>query len=316
MNEIDAKWSVILEAVICVFCQATLLPQANTYFCRKSHPTMNYVLLGIALFLVGCGTSSTKTDRPEAETLTAPFKLPYQLNAPDENYKLPSELNEISGLSYYKDDKLLCVEDENAVAYVFDLKKKKITQNFGFGGYGDFEGIEYVNGEIWALESNGNLFRFKPESTQIGRIKTDLPEKTEVEGLGYNPKTKRLLIAVKNGKGVSDKAVYSFDLQYKVVFKDMSLNDEQLKGAGINPKTYKPSGIAVHPITGEWYMLTSAGKRLLITSRQAKIIYSEPLDPKQFIQPEGICFAPNGDLFIASEGTKKNGYILKFTYRK
>ena len=277
---------------------------------------MPYFLLVITLLLTGCGSSSTKTDKPEAGTLDPTFRLTYQLNAPAETYKLPKELKEVSGLSYYKDDKLLCVEDEDAVAYVFDTKKGKVTENFGFGGYGDFEGIEYVNGEIWALESNGNLFRFKPESTQIGRTKTDLPDKTEVEGLGYDPKTKRLLIAVKNGKGSSDKAVYSFDLLNKAVFKDMSLNDEQLKGAGIDPKTYKPSGIAVHPITGEWYILTSAGKRLLITSRQAKIIYSEPLDPKQFIQPEGICFAPNGDLFIASEGEKKKGYILKFKYRK
>ncbi|MBD2755458.1 SdiA-regulated domain-containing protein [Spirosoma validum] len=277
---------------------------------------MKYFLVASMLLLWGCGTS-TKTDRqPESGTLESNFKLPYQLSAPTETYKLPKELKEISGLSYYKDDKLLCVQDEEAVAYVFDTKKKEVTENFGFGGYGDFEGIEYVNGEIFALESNGNLFRFKPESTQIGRTKTDLPKHTEVEGLGYDPKTKRLLIAVKNGNEASDKAVYSFDLRYKVVFKDMSLNDEQLKAAGVDPKTYKPSGIAVHPLTGEWYILTSAGKRLLITSRKAKIIYSEPLDPNLFTQPEGICFAPNGDLFIASEGNKKKGYILKFPYRK
>lgn len=282
---------------------------------------MNRFIVGIAILLAGCGSSSTKTDKPEAGTLAPPFKLPYQLSAPSETYKLPKELKEISGLSYYKADQLLCVQDEEAVAYVFDTKKKAVTQNFGFGGYGDFEGIEYVNGDIYALESNGNLYRFKPsvdspESTQIGRTKTDLPKKTEVEGLGYDPKTKRLLIAVKKGKGSSDKAVYSFDLLNKAVFRDMSLNDEQLVGAGIDPKTYEPSGIAVHPITGEWYILTSVGKRLLITSRQAKIIYSEPLDPKLFHQPEGICFAPNGDLFVASEGDKKKGVIMKFAYRK
>jgi len=277
---------------------------------------MNYLWIASVLLLAGCGTSSTKTDKPKAETIDATFKLPYQLNAPVENYTLPKELKEISGLTYYKDDKLLCVQDEEAVVYVFDTKKKKVVQDFGFGGYGDFEGIEYVNDEVYVLESNGNLFRFKPESTEIGRTKTDLPKKTEVEGLGYDPKTKRLLIAVKNGGPSSDKAVYSFDLLNKAVFKDMSLNDEQLEGAGINPKTFKPSGIAVHPITGEWYMLTSVGKRLLITSRKGKIMYSEPLDPKLYRQPEGICFTPNGDMFISSEGDGKKGYILKFEYKK
>ncbi|GAB4021338.1 hypothetical protein GCM10028808_65830 [Spirosoma migulaei] len=277
---------------------------------------MNRFFLGVMLTLAGCGPSSKQNEKPEAGTLEAPFKLPYQLSKAAETYTLPKELTEISGLTYYKGDKLLCVQDEEAVVHVFDTKKGKVTKDFGFGGYGDFEGIEYVNDEVYVLESNGNLFRFAPESTKIGRTKTDLPKNTEVEGLGYDPKTKRLLIAVKNGERSSDKAVYSFDLLNRAVFKDMSLNDEQLKAAGIDPKTYKPSGIAVHPITGEWYILTSAGKRLLITSRRAKIIYSESLDPKLFRQPEGICFAPNGDLFIASEGAGKKGSILKFAYHK
>ena len=277
---------------------------------------MNRLCLSVLIILAGCNSSSKKNDKPDAEMLDASFKLPYQLSAPTENYILPKELTEISGLTYYKDDQLLCVQDEDAVAYVYDTKKKKVTDEFGFGGYGDFEGIEYVNGEIYALESNGNLYHFEPGSTEIARTKTDLPKKTEVEGLGYDPKTKRLLISVKNGKGESEKAVYSFDLLNRTVYKDMSLNNDQLKAAGIEPDTYKPSGIAVHPITGEWYVLTSAGKRLVITNRQAKIIYSEPLDPKQFRQPEGICFAPNGDLFISSEGDGKKGYILKFSYKK
>lgn len=287
---------------------------------------MNRLLLAALLLLAGCGPATKTSDKPEAGTLEAAFKLPYRLREPDERYTLPKELNEISGLTYFKENQLLCVQDEEAVVYVYDTKKKKVTKDFGFGGYGDFEGIEFVGGEVYVLESNGNLFRFTPGestsgestrgSTQVGRTKTDLPAKTEVEGLGYNPKTKRLLIAVKDGKGSSDKAVYSFDLLNRTVYKDMSLNNEQLKAAGIDPKTYKPSGIAVHPLTGEWYILTSAGKRLLITNRQAKITYSEPLDPTQFRQPEGICFAPNGDLFIASEGDGKRGYILKFSYQR
>ena len=279
---------------------------------------MKHCLFGLTLLLLGCGPSSTKTDRqPDADTVTPPFKLPYNLTAPDENVTLPSALEEVSGLTYYKDDKLLCVQDEEAVVYVYDTKKQAVVQDFGFGGYGDFEGIEYVNDEIYVLESNGNLFRFKPESSQIGRTQTDLPAKTEVEGLGYEPKTKRLLIAVKKGGGESsDKAVYSFDLLNKAVFKDMQLNDTQLEGAGIDPKTYRPSGIAVHPITGEWYVLVSAGKRLLVTNRKAQILYSQPLDSKLFRQPEGICFAPNGDLYIASEGGGKKGYLMTFGYKR
>lgn len=276
---------------------------------------------------MGCGGASTKTDqKPTSETLPPTFRLPYRLDKPDDTYKLPKKLTEISGLTYYRNGQLLCVQDEEAVVYVVDTQTGKLAGNFSFGGYGDFEGIEYVNGEVYVLESNGNLFRFAPPTSldaietnvasQIKRTKTDLPKKTEVEGLGYDPKTKRLLLAVKEGGDSSgDNTVYSFDLLNRVVFKDMQLSDEQLKQAGISPKDWKPSGMAVHPLTGEWYMLSSVGKRLLITSRQAKIIHSEPLDPALFRQPEGICFAPNGDLYVASEGDGKKGYILKFTYQ-
>lgn len=277
---------------------------------------MHRCLLSLLLFLPGCGPSSQTKNQPPAEPVESAFVLPYDLTQPTETYTLPAKLRELSGLTYYKANQLLCVQDEEAVVYVFDWAKGRVVKDFGFGGYGDFEGIEYVNGEVYVLESNGNLFRFAPESTQIGRTKTDLPDKTEVEGLGYEPKTKRLLIAVKNGKKSSDKAIYSFDLLNRTVYKDMALTDEQLTGAGIDPNEYKPSGIAVHPVTGDWYVLTSAGRRLLITNRRAKIRYSVALDANRFRQPEGICFAPNGDLFIANEAKGKRATILRFGYKK
>jgi uncharacterized protein YjiK len=279
-------------------------------------PVAKSILYAVLLLVVGCNSSPSDTKKPAAERVTAPFELPYTITQPDAEAKLPKELEEISGLTYYKNDQLLCVEDENAVVYVFDTKKQKIVKDFGFGGYGDFEGIEYVNGDVYALESNGTLHRFKPESKEISKVKTDLPEKTEVEGLGYNPKTNRLLIAVKKGNERSDKSIYSFDIRHRTVYKDNQINDLQLEEVGIKPKTYQPSGIAVHPITGEWYVLSSVAKRLVITNFEGKIKAAIPLDPKLFRQPEGICFAPNGDMYISSEGDGKKGYILTFKYKK
>jgi uncharacterized protein YjiK len=279
--------------------------------------SVHKAIMQVALLLtMSCNSSPNETRKPAVERLPTPFHLPYNLAQPDARAKLPKELTEISGLTYYKNDQLLCVEDENAVVYVFDTKKQTIVKDFSFGGYGDFEGIEYVNSDIYALESDGTLHRFKPESTEISRVKTDLPKKTEVEGLGYNPKTNRLLIAVKKGNERSDKAIYSYDIRHRTVYKDNQLNDSQLSEAGIEPGKYQPSGIAVHPITGEWYVLSSVAKRLVITSFEGKIKGTFPLDPKLFRQPEGICFAPNGDLFIASEGDGKKGTILTFRYKK
>ena len=180
---------------------------------------MNRFYFVFPLLLMGCGGKSAKTDQTTADTEPAPYAFPYALNAPADVVTLPKRLREVSGLTYYKANKLLCIQDEEAAVFVYDIVKKRIIQEAGFGGYGDFEGIEYVNGDVYALESNGNLYRFtldlsSPKSVQVAQTPTDLPAGTEAEGLGYDPKTERLLIAVKKGGGPSSsRAVYSFGLR-------------------------------------------------------------------------------------------------------
>jgi len=273
----------------------------------------------IPLLLMGCGGKSSETNQTTTNNQPAQYTFPYTLNAPADEMALPKRLREVSGLTYYKDNKLLCIQDEEAAVFVYDIAKKQITQEVGFGGYGDFEGIEYVNGDVYALESDGNLQRFtldlsSPKSIQVARIPTDLPAKTEVEGLGYDPKTERLLIAAKKGGSTSsNRAVYSFGLRSRAVYREMQLTEEALQNAGVNPDDYKPSALAVHPQTGDWYVLSSASHQLIVTNRQKQVLHVEKLDRKQLPQPEGICFAPNGDLFIASEG--KPGILLRFGAR-
>ncbi|MGA0555103.1 SdiA-regulated domain-containing protein [Larkinella sp. VNQ87] len=265
------------------------------------------VLLGL---LGAC--NAKKTDETQNDTPGERLTVPYDLNSPARRFTLPAELEEVSGLAYYKSNQLLCVQDEIAVAYIYDLNRKQIADSSVFGNYGDYEGIEWVKNEIYTLKSNGDLYHFKPFSKQIARIPTDLPGKTEVEGLAYDPESDRLMIAVKEGAKKDEKVVYMYDLKTKVVFKGLTLKESALKEAGIDAGKFKPSGLAVHPKTGDFYFLTAVGKRLVIVNRKGRIVASEPLDSKLFRQPEGICFAPDGTLYIASEGAGKAGYILEF----
>ena len=46
--------------------------------------------------------------------------FPYDLRNPDTAYYLPSYLEEISGISCYKKNKIACVQDEDAIIYIFD----------------------------------------------------------------------------------------------------------------------------------------------------------------------------------------------------
>jgi sugar lactone lactonase YvrE len=70
--------------------------------------------------------------------------------------------------------------------------------------------------------------------------------------------------------------------------------------------------LAIHPIYGDIYIISSVGKLLIILNRHGKVQNVEELDPKLFRQPEGICFSPKGDMFISNEGQGGKGYIVKF----
>jgi uncharacterized protein YjiK len=105
--------------------------------------------------------------------------------------------------------------------------------------------------------------------------------------------------------------VYAYNFDRKVLFKHISIPQEQVTDDA-NGKDFRPSGIAVHPKTGQIFILASDGKKLLILSEQGQKEALVSLNPKIYRQPEGICFSPNGDLFISSEGKKGDGYILRF----
>ena len=53
---------------------------------------------------------------------------------------------------------------------------------------------------------------------------------------------------------------------------------------------------------------------LLVINRSGEIITSVKLPKKLFKQPEGICFNPEGDLFISNEKKGKRANILQFAY--
>ena len=155
-----------------------------------------------------------------------------------------------------------------------------------------------------------------------------MSRKNDTEGLGYDPMTNRLLIACKedgeiNDKKVKGRAFYAFDLDDKKLKKKpiFVIGPKELKkfweenrdfDYEENRIKFKPSAIAFHPITKDYYVLSSVGKMLVVVSRDGIIKATHPIAPRVLGQPEGICFAPNGDMYLSSEGEGDRGYILKF----
>lgn len=249
--------------------------------------------------------------------------LPYDLTKPADRFEMPKVLTEISGLTYYKPGKLACVQDELGSVFFYDLKKRGLSTEQVFMPGGDYEGIEFANGRMYVLRSDGELYWVEPDESSIKslgggpvthHIQIGLPGKIEVEGLGYDPKLNALLLAVKESdRAGTDKPMYYYGLKADVLYAGPRLKQADILAIDDSgEKEIKPSGVAVHPTTRDYYWLASVGHRLIVTSPGGKIKSVTKLDKTLFRQPEGICFAPDGTLFIASEGDGGKGYILQF----
>jgi DNA-binding beta-propeller fold protein YncE len=79
---------------------------------------------------------------------------------------------------------------------------------------------------------------------------------------------------------------------------------------------FKPSAAGINPVNGKLYIVASVGKLLVIADKKGKIEQVFQLDPQLYNQPEGMTFAPNGDLYISNEGGEGIATILKFSYKK
>ncbi len=273
------------------------------------------------------------------------YHFNYDFTNPKKNSKLNHVLREISALTYLSSGDLATVQDEKGIIYILNRHNGEIKSKIKFAKDGDFEGIEIVGENMWILKSNGTLYETKKiltdKSPKIVKYPTFLNDKNNTEGLGYDPKSNCLLIACKgaafaDGKADPDKrAIYSFDLVTKKLnympFMIIDLKElDKYRNFGtmavwgieflsfLDPAegdiTFKPSAIAVHPITGNIYILASSGKLLTVFTRSGKLLAMINLDVGLFNQPEGICFSPNGTLYISNEGDKKNATLLKFTY--
>jgi len=254
----------------------------------------------------------------------------YDLNKPNKRWVLPKELEEISGLSYFAKNQLACIQDEDGIFYIYDLKKNEIARKDKFGKKGDYEGVEVIADTAYVLKSNGDIFFFRIEKQGVGevrKIKTDLTHQNDTEGLGFLYGSEELLIGCKGDPGTKNndiekgRSIYRVELAEKKFKKkpkyliDGKSYNKMLEKKGLSKKKhrpFKPSGVAVHPKNGYIFIIGTVGKMLVVLNPDGEIDNLIPLDPKMFWQPEGICFSPNGDLYISSEGRGKNGYILKF----
>jgi hypothetical protein len=110
---------------------------------------------------------------------------------------------------------------------------------------------------------------------------------------------------------MQDQPVIKINLKDEA-FSEFSSGKKKEKTAD----AFMPSDIAVHPTTGDIYIIEGKNPKLMIMDSKQAIKNLFELDKNEFEQPEGITFSPSGELFISNEGAKKQGNIIKLELTK
>ena len=250
----------------------------------------------------------------------------YNFSLPDDKMELGKHLHEISGMAYIPGKNLILGEnDEKGDIFTFDFKNKNDNvDKVKFGGKGDYEDIVYTDTAIYMLVSSGTIVQVETRDSTFNTKEFTLPgDKNEFETLYLNAEKKSLIMLCKecaHEKKTDIRVAYRFDLTtntfdpapvYSIDIAEIQriLNDEKAE--------FKPSAAGINPIDGKLYIVASVGKLLVIADRNTgKPEQVVRLDPVMYNQPEGMTFAPNGDLYISNEGGEGIATILKFSYKK
>ncbi len=263
----------------------------------------------------------------------------YDFSSPEVRFELHNDLREISGITLFDEEHLAAIQDEKGRVYKIRIADGSLVEDDRFDDDGDYEDITRVGFSFFVLRSDGDLFEtsgwpMKREDTI--KHETILEARHDTEGLAYDSLNQRLLIACKEfaGKGIEQKkAIYAFDLWTREVdpepafLIDLKSIQERRPEHPLNKALrrftasftgmdgFKPSAIAIHPITGQLYVVSSVRKLLIALDPAGQINAVWSLPDRLFPQPEGMAFLKNGDLFISNEGRGARATLLRFDYR-
>lgn len=272
-------------------------------------------LLFLCAWALGCTQKEEKlTESPKGYNLNQPSVL-----------KLPSALDEISGIVYYpKDKSVLAINDEVGWLYKIHLKEDPDIQKWKYSPGADFEDLVLVDSTFFVLESNGNILRFKflrPDSVNTQEFVFPAPGKNEFEILYHDPRERKLLMLCKDCEidNKNSLTAFSFDLDsmayssepaYVIDIRKIEdlLEEKRLR--------FKPSAAAIHPLTGELFIISSINKVLVVADVKGvpKQVYK--INPRLYKQPEGMTFTSKGDLIISNESADIGAAnILFFKYK-
>jgi len=256
------------------------------------------------LLLAACAEPASSQREPLAP-------IPHSLFATEasQQWRMPLEILEISGMALSADGRLFAHDDERAVIYEISTERGQFVKRFALGAplTGDFEGLAIdADGAFWMITSDGNLLRFS-EGADGSRVayetlNTGLGDVCEIEGLAFLASANSLIIACKRNqaRAMRDEiSLYQWrpDGGEARLWRSIPLADIQ---AATGVEDFRPSSIEFDSRTGRTILL-SANDAALIELDGETIVAARRLG-RIHTQAEGLAVLPNGSLVISDEG--------------
>lgn len=290
--------------------------------------------VGISIYFLFNSCSDKPENKNEEPVKPVSLRsIDYNLGHPLKKWSLSDSLAQISGIAWLKNNQLLAIEDIRPILYEIKLGDTAgmITNKIQFRQAGedkfDFEDLAVVDDTVYALWSHGAIFKIvkgkKVDSAR--RTKTWLKKDNNTEGLAHDPVSGNLLIACKEESGVqnekkSTRAIYEFDRKADSLKPDpfMLINKKDFEAVAGDKVDFYPAAIAIHPTTHDIYIIsTKDTKAIAQFGYDKKLKAFDYIDKEMLPQPEGICFDPEGNLYISTESRHHMpAYIYKFELRK
>ena len=314
--------------------------------CRKTMTMLTFMTACLFWTCQACtgpaGGSCQISTHPD--TTSTNYVFPYRINDPDAEFELDNDLEEISGLSLTTDQRyLVAIQDEDGKVFLINPSDGTIEREIDFWKDGDYEGVEVVGDDVYVVKSSGTLYRIQglgSDQQKVDKFNDFLNGDNDVEGLAYDAKNQRLLLACKAASGADtdepSKSIYSFSLSRLALERDPAycIRKQDVQDfLGMTPMLRKvdeivsffdpdnsdfdfsPSAVAIHPISGDLYILSSVGKMLMVIAADGTLRHLEKMEKKLHEQPEGLCFAPDGTMYLSNEAGNEEPMIYRFAFR-
>lgn len=245
-------------------------------------------------------------------------------SVPIAQWLMPPQLREISGLALTDKGTVLTHDDNVGRVYEIDPKTGILLRGFSLRGNvkGDFEAITIVGTDIYLMSSNGRFYIFKAgkDGSQVPyRVyDTGLGKQCEFESLAYEADSSRLLMACKRFVDKNEPhalLIYRLPLPLgnKAGISTMRIPIEEVAGSN-KWKNFRASDINIDPTTGNYVLVASREKALVVITPEGDVVRSEPL-PGDHRQAEGVAITRDSILLVSDEANVKPAAITLYRWR-